>query len=66
MFEFEENQEAKLFYYSGKFDVVDPGLYVRCAVTDKKIFLENLRYWDPELQEAYSSAEVCFQKHNIK
>ena len=63
MFESEYQKEAKLIYYSGKFDVIIPGSHVKCAVTNKKILLENLRYWDPELQEAYSSAEVCYERY---
>ena len=66
MFDIEKSEEAKLLYYSGSFDIVSPGLYVRCAVTNKKIFLENLRYWDPGRQEPYFSAEICFQRSKEK
>ncbi len=62
MFESDSQDEAKLIYYSGRFDIIIPGLYVRCSVTSEKILIENLRYWDPNLQEAYSSAEICFER----
>ena len=48
-------KEAKLKYYAGGFDIVTQGNYVLCAVSKKKIDLQNLRYWSVELQEAYFS-----------
>ena len=63
MYESEYQREAKLIYYSGKFDIIIPGSYIRCAVTNRKILLENLRYWDPNLQEAYFSAEICYERY---
>ena len=55
--------EAQLEYGGGDFKIVVPGDYVRCAVTDAPISLEDLRYWSVELQEAYSSAEVSLQRY---
>ncbi|MGF1549179.1 MAG: DUF2093 domain-containing protein [Sphingomonadaceae bacterium] len=49
---------ARLRYLPGRFKVVAPGDYVLCAVTGRPIPLEELRYWNVERQEAYSSAEV--------
>jgi len=40
--------EAKLQYLDGDFRVVSPGTYVRCAVTDVRIPLDELKYWRPE------------------
>ena len=34
----------------------------QCAVTGKKINLEDLTYWNVELQEAYYSYKEAFQK----
>ena len=62
MFESAHNVEAKLLYFSGSYDVISPGNFVRCAVTKKKILIENLRYWCPDLQEAYLSGEVSFER----
>jgi hypothetical protein len=46
-------QPASLHYGDGEFAVLKPGPFVRCAVTDRPIPLEALRYWSAELQEAY-------------
>ena len=46
--------EATLEYLDGDFKVVTPGAYVRCAVTNEPISVEDLRYWNVDLQEPYS------------
>ena len=46
---------AKLKYLPNNFKVIQEGDYVICAVSGKKISLENLTYWNVELQEAYYS-----------
>ena len=46
---------AKIKYLPNNFQVIEPGDYVECAVTGKKITLNNLTYWNVELQEAYYS-----------
>ena len=55
--------EAKLKYLSGEYQVVEPGEFVCCAVTGDQIPLDQLRYWSVELQEAYSSAQVSWQRY---
>jgi hypothetical protein len=55
--------EARLRYMDGEFQVLSPGDFVRCAVTGEAIALPDLRYWSVELQEAYASAEISFQRH---
>jgi hypothetical protein len=55
--------EARLRYFDGEFQVVTPGDFVRCAVTGEPIALTDLRDWSVELQEAYASAEISFQRH---
>jgi hypothetical protein len=54
--------EAKLRYLDGEFQVLTPGDFVRCAVTGEPIALPDLRYWNVELQEAYASAEISFDR----
>lgn len=54
--------EARVRYLDGEFQVVSPGDFVLCAVTGEKIMLPNLRYWSVELQEAYASAEISFER----
>ena len=53
---------ARLHYGDGEFVVMKPGRHVVCAVTGKPIPLEALRYWSPELQEAYASPAVALER----
>jgi hypothetical protein len=55
--------EARLKYLDGEVQVLTPGDFVRCAVTGEPIMLPDLRYWSVELQEAYASAEISFERH---
>ena len=59
---------AKIKYLPNNFEIIDPGDYVVCAVSGKKIDLENLTYWNVELQEPYYSYKEAFIKReeNIK
>ena len=50
-----KNKLAKLKYLPNKFEVVEPGDHVICAVSNQKVYLQNLNYWNVELQEAYFS-----------
>ena len=49
------NKLAKLKYLSNNFEIIEDGDYVICAISGKKIPLENLNYWNVEEQEAYFS-----------
>ena len=50
-----KNKLAKLKYLPNNFTIVEEGDYVICAVSGKKIYLENLNYWNVDEQEAYYS-----------
>jgi hypothetical protein len=50
-----ENKLAKLKYLPNKFEIIERGDYVICAISGKKIALENLNYWNVDEQEAYFS-----------
>ena len=50
-----KNKLAKLKYLPNKFEIIEPGDHVICAVSKQKIYLQNLTYWNVELQEAYFS-----------
>ena len=54
--------EATIRYMDGEFKVVVPGDFVRCAVSGKEIDLNNLRYWNVDLQEAYATAAISMQR----
>ena len=56
---------AKIKYLPNNFQVIDPGDYVECAISGKKINIEDLTYWNVELQEAYFSYEEAFKKREI-
>lgn len=58
--------EAEVEYRDGDFRVRRPGAYVRCAVTGEPIPLEELRYWNVDLQEAYSSPQAKLARIGIK
>ena len=53
---------AKIKYLPNNFQILESGDYVLCAVSGKKINLENLTYWNVELQEAYFSYKEAFRK----
>lgn len=53
---------AKIKYLPNNFEIIEPGDYVECAVTRKKINLDDLTYWNVDLQEAYYSYEEAFLK----
>ena len=46
---------AKLKYLPNNFEIIENGDHVICAISNKKIALENLQYWNVDLQEAYFS-----------
>ena len=49
------NKLAKLKFLPNNFEIVENGDHVICAISKKKIPLENLDYWNVEKQEAYYS-----------
>ena len=49
------NKLAKLKYLPNNFDIIEEGDHVICAVSGKKILLQNLNYWNVDKQEAYFS-----------
>jgi len=53
---------AKIKYLANNFQVLEPGDYVLCAVSGKPIKLDELNYWNVELQEAYYSYKEAFIK----
>lgn len=55
--------EARVRYLDGDYQVVEHGDFVRCAVTGQTIPLSELRYWSVELQEAYATAEISFNRY---
>ena len=46
---------AKIKYLPNNFEIIENGDYVVCSVSGKKISLNELTYWNVELQEPYFS-----------
>ena len=57
---------AKIKYLPNNFQVIEDGDYVICAVSGKNINLEELTYWNVDLQEAYYSYEESAIKRESK
>ena len=53
---------ASLHYGDGDFAVMKPGRYVTCAVSERRIPLDALRYWSVERQEPYAGAQEAMQR----
>ena len=56
-------REATLRYLDSDYQIVVQGEFVRCAMTGKPIPLDQLKYWDVGLQEAYFDAEVSMKRY---
>ena len=50
-----KNKLSKLKYSPNNFTIIEHGDHVICAVSGKKILLENLNYWNVNEQEPYFS-----------
>ena len=50
-----KNKLAILKYLPNEFKIIEEGDHVICAISGKKILLENLSYWNVHEQEAYFS-----------
>ena len=58
---------ARLKYLDNSFEIIENGSHVICAVSGKKISLDNLNYWNVELQEPYFSyIEANLKRENKK
>ena len=54
---------AKLKYLANNFEILEQGDHVICAVSGKEINLNELNYWNVELQEAYFSYKEAHLKN---
>ena len=60
-------KKAKLIFKHNYFEIEQEGDYVVCAISGKKILLQDLNYWNVDLQEAYFSpkeANIRFKSLN--
>ena len=58
-----KNKLAKLKYLPNNFEIIENGDHVICAVSGKQIPLNQLTYWNVELQEAYFSPKEAQQRY---
>ena len=62
-----ENKLAKLKYLPNNFEIIENGDHVICAISGKKILIENLTYWNVDEQEPYYSyIEASIKKEKLK
>tara|TARA_B100000161_G_scaffold259427_1_gene225363 strand:+ start:422 stop:616 length:195 start_codon:yes stop_codon:yes gene_type:complete len=59
-------KKAKLIFKHNYFEVVEDGDHVLCAISGKEILLENLNYWNVDLQEAYFSPIEVNERYKNK
>ena len=57
-----KNKLAKLKYLPNNFNVLEAGDHVICAISGKHIKLDELQYWNVELQEPYFSYVEAAEK----
>jgi|TARA_B110000238_G_scaffold182665_1_gene208619 hypothetical protein len=56
---------AKIKYLPNNFEIIEHGDHVICAISGKIIKLEELNYWNVDLQEAYYSyKESALKREN--
>jgi hypothetical protein len=55
-------REARLRYGDGDYQIVEPGDFVRCAVTAEPIPVDRLKYWSVARQEPYISAAAGLER----
>lgn len=58
--------EAKIKYLDADFEIIKMGKFVICAVTNEKIEIEDLKYWNVDLQEPYVDAEAAVKRWKEK
>ena len=55
--------KAKLKFNPNNFEIIEEGSYVICGVSGKNVPLNQLMYWNVELQEAYFSPKEAQQRY---
>ena len=56
---------AKIKYLPNNFEILEQGDHVICAVSNKKISIEKLTYWNVDLQEPYFSYLEASKKERL-
>ena len=59
-------KKAVLKYKPNNFDILEEGDHVICSVSKKIIYIQNLNYWNVDLQEAYFSPKEANERFKNK
>ena len=58
---------AKIKYLPNNFEILQEGDHVICAISGKKIPINQLTYWNVDLQEPYFSyVEASLKRQKLK
>jgi len=57
---------AKIKYLPNNYEIIENGDHVICSISGKKISLNELNYWNVDLQEPYYSYIEAYQKRENK
>ncbi len=55
-------KKAKLIFKHNSFEIIEEGEYVLCAISGKEIPINQLTYWNVDLQEAYFSPKEANER----
>ena len=58
-------KKAKVIFKHNFFEIIEEGDHVLCAVSGKKSNIQNLNYWNVELQEAYYSPVEVKERYKL-
>ena len=56
-----KSNKAKLKFNPNNFEIIEKGDFVICAVTKKRIPLNELKYWSVDKQEPYFDAHSSLE-----
>ena len=57
------NELAEIVLEQGQFKFTKLGDYVECSISNQKIPIEELKYWNVDLQEIYANPEVALRRY---
>jgi|TARA_B100001113_G_scaffold343515_1_gene330885 hypothetical protein len=57
------NELAEVVLEHGQFKFTKLGDYVECSISNQKIPIEELKYWNVDLQEVYASPDIAMKRY---
>lgn len=61
MNQFDKSDIAKIRYLDADYQIIVQGSYVVCAITGKRIPVDELKYWSVARQEAYVDVQASYE-----